>query len=49
MKIKDLIDLLKDENSKAKIIFDYDNLELEVDEWETESTDTLVILKLVEK
>lgn len=49
MKIKELIELLNDENPKAKIIFDYNSLELEIDEWETESTDNLVIIKLVEK
>lgn len=49
MKIKDLIELLEEENPKAKLILEYDNLELEVDEWNIESSDSLVTIKLVEK
>jgi hypothetical protein len=49
MKIKDLIELLEDENPKAKLILEYDNLELEIDEWNIESSDELVTIKFVEK
>jgi hypothetical protein len=49
MKVKDLIELLEDENPKAKLILEYDNLELEIDEWNIESSDELVTIKFVEK
>jgi len=49
MKIKDLIELLEDENSKAKIIFEFDDQELTVDELGIESSDNLVVVKLLEK
>jgi hypothetical protein len=49
MKVKDLIELLEDENSKAKIIFEFDDQELTVDELGIESSDNLVVVKLLEK
>ena len=49
MKVKDLIELLEDENSKAKIIFEFDDQELTVDELGIESRDNLVVVKLLEK
>jgi hypothetical protein len=49
MKIKEFIELLEEENPKAKIIFEFDNEELIVDEWDIESSDNLVVIKLVEK
>jgi hypothetical protein len=49
MKVKDLIELLEDENSKAKIIFEFDSIELELDEWNIESSDELVTIKFVDK
>lgn len=49
MKIKDLIELLEEENQKAKLILEFDNKELSIDEWSIESSDNIVILKLVEK
>ena len=49
MKIKDLIELLEDENSKAKIIFEFDDQELTFDELGIESSDNLVVVKLLEK
>jgi hypothetical protein len=49
MKIKELIEILEEENPKAKIIFEFDGQELIVDEWDLESSDNLVVVKLVEK
>jgi hypothetical protein len=49
MKIKDLIELLEEENPKAKVIFEYETQELVIDDLDIESSDTLVILKLLEK
>jgi hypothetical protein len=49
MKIKDLIELLEDENSKAGIFFDFDGQELTVDELGIESSESIVVLKLIEK
>jgi hypothetical protein len=48
MKIKDLIELLEEENPKAKISLEYENTELSIDEWSIESSDSLVTIKLVE-
>jgi hypothetical protein len=47
MKIKELIELLEEENPKAKIIFEFEGEELIVDEWDIESSDNLVVVKLV--
>ena len=49
MKVKDLIELLEDENPKAKIILEFDTTELEIDEWNIESSDEVVTIKFVEK
>jgi hypothetical protein len=49
MKIKDLIELLEEENPQAKLILEFDSLELEIDEWNIESSDNLVTIRLVEK
>jgi len=49
MKVKDLIELLEEENPKAKIIFEFDDQELTVDELGIESSDNLVVVKLLEK
>lgn len=49
MKIKDLIELLTEENPKAKLIFEYESQELVIDDLDIESSDTLVVLKLLEK
>jgi hypothetical protein len=49
MKIKDLIELLEEENPKAKLILEYEHTELSIDEWNIESSDELVTIKFVEK
>jgi len=49
MKIKELIELLEEENPKAKVIFEYENQELTIDELGIESSDSLVVIKLLEK
>jgi hypothetical protein len=49
MKVKDLIEILEDENPKAKLILEFDSLELSIDEWNIESSDSLVTIRLVEK
>lgn len=49
MKIKDLIELLEEENPKAKVIFELEDQELVIDDLGTESSDSLVVLKLLEK
>lgn len=49
MKIKELIEILEEEPSKAKVIFEYDGVELTLDEWSIESSDNLVSIKLFEK
>lgn len=49
MKIKDLIELLEEENPKAKIIFEFEDQELVIDDLDIESSDSLVVLKLLEK
>lgn len=48
MKIKDLIELLEEENPKAKLILEFENTELTLDEWNIESSDELVTIRLVE-
>jgi hypothetical protein len=49
MKVKDLIELLEDENSKSKIVFEFENKELTLDEWGIESDDNIIVLKLFVK
>jgi hypothetical protein len=49
MKVKDLIELLEEENPKAKLVFEFDDKELVMDDLDIESSDTLVVLKLLEK
>ena len=49
MKVKDLIELLEEENPKAKLILDFESQELVIDDLDIESSDALVILKLLEK
>lgn len=49
MKIKDFIELLEEENSKAKIIFECNGSEVEIDEWNIESSDDLVTIKFIDK
>jgi hypothetical protein len=49
MKIKELIELLEEENPKAKVLFEFEGAELIVNEWDLESSDNLVVVKLVEK
>lgn len=49
MKIKDLIELLEQENIKAKLILEFDDIELDIDEWNIESSDSIVTIKLIEK
>lgn len=49
MKIKDLIELLEEENPKAKVIFEFEDQELIIDELGVESSDSLVVIKLLEK
>jgi hypothetical protein len=49
MKVKDLIELLEEENPKAKLILEFDTTELDIDEWNIESSDSLVTVRLVEK
>jgi hypothetical protein len=49
MKIKELIELLEDENPKAKVIFEFDSQEVVIDDWNIESTDSIVVIKFVEK
>lgn len=49
MKVKDLIELLEEENPKAKLILEFESLELDIDEWNIESSDSLVTVRLVEK
>lgn len=49
MKTKDLIELLEEENPKAKLILEFENQELTIDDLDIESSDTLVVLKLIEK
>jgi hypothetical protein len=49
MKIKDLIELLEEENPKARVVFDFESQELTIDELDIESSDSLVVLKLLEK
>jgi hypothetical protein len=49
MKVKDLIEILEEENPKAKLIFEFENQELVINDLDIESTDTIVILKLLEK
>lgn len=48
MKVKDLIELLEEENPKAKLILEFDNNEFIINELDIESTDSLVIVKLTE-
>lgn len=49
MKVKDLIELLEEESPKAKLIFEFENQELVINDLDVESSDTIVILKLLEK
>lgn len=49
MNIKDLIELLEEENPKAKLILEFDSQELVIDDLGTESSDSLVVLRLLEK
>ena len=49
MKVKDLIELLEEENPKAKLILEYEDQELIIDDLDIESSDTLVVLRLLEK
>jgi hypothetical protein len=49
MKVKDLIELLEEENPKAKLILEFDTTELDIDEWNIESSDEIVTIKFVEK
>jgi len=49
MKVKDLIELLEEENPKAKVILEFEDRELTVDELGIESSDNLVVIKLLEK
>jgi hypothetical protein len=49
MKVKDLIEILEEENPKAKLIFEFENQELVINDLDIESNDTIVILKLLEK
>jgi hypothetical protein len=49
MKIKDLIELLEEENPKAKLIFEFDTQELAINDLDIESSDSLVVIKLIEK
>jgi len=49
MKVKDLIEFLEEENPKAKLILEFENIELDLDEWNIESSDELVTIKFVEK
>lgn len=49
MKVKDLIELLEEENPKAKVIFEFEDQELIIDELGVESSDSLVVVKLLEK
>jgi hypothetical protein len=49
MKIKDLIELLEEENPKAKLILEFENQELAINDLDIESSDTLVVIKLLEK
>jgi hypothetical protein len=47
MKIKELIELLEDENPKSKVIFEFEGQELTIDDWNIESTDNLVVIKFI--
>lgn len=49
MTIRDLIEILQQENKKSKIIFEYEGVDLEIDEWSIQSTEKMVIIKLEEK
>lgn len=48
MKIKDFIELLEEENPKAKLILEFENNELIIDDLDIESSDSLVVIKLRE-
>ena len=49
MKVKDLIELLEEENPKAKLILEYNNNEVEINEWNIESSDELITITLIDK
>jgi len=49
MKVKELIELLEEENPKAKVHFEFETVELEIDEWNLESSESVVTIKFVEK
>lgn len=49
MKIKDLIELLEEENPKAKLILEFNEIELDIDEWNIESSEDLVTFRFIEK
>lgn len=48
MKIQDLIELLEQENPKAKLILEFDSTELSINDLDIESSDSLVVIKLTE-
>jgi hypothetical protein len=48
MKIKDFIELLEEENPKAKLILEFENNELIINDLDIESSDSLVVIKLTE-
>ena len=43
------IELLEEENPKAKLILEFEDTELTLDEWNIESSDELVTIKFIEK
>ena len=49
MKVQDLIEFLEEENPKAKLILEFEDTELTLDEWHIESSDELVTIKFIEK
>lgn len=49
MKIKDLLELIEEENPKAKVILEFNEIELVIDEWNIESSDELVTIRFIEK
>jgi hypothetical protein len=49
MKVKELIELLEEENPKAKVYLEFETVELEIDECSLESSDGVLIIKLIEK
>ena len=49
MKVKDLIELLEEENPKSKVYLEFETLELEIDECTLESSDGVLTIKFIEK